>query len=330
MSSKLFREKLLAISLVASYLLNGLLTSPYGSVDIDVNSSTFPYFSVVIATFFIRPFRLHRTTVFLFAYFLLSLMISVKFSNIWLITLLHLITILIVLNYINNQEKVCEFIFYSVLTYFILSFLIYGYRIQKYNFDLIRTRAGVNIWGGNVLTAVALLSQYILLALNDKRHKYIMLLALFNSLIFINRLSIFLLLFLVIFWFSTWRKIIQIIVFSFVLGIAGLQAGLTSWLSDTNLYAAFLLRFSGDDPLDTRWQLWGEGIHLIKTYPFFGTGLGGFVYFGHHTSAHNIVLNTLAESGIILGIPILFLSFRPLILLLQKLRFSKKAFTLFF
>ena len=59
---------------------------------------------------------------------------------------------------------------------------------------------------------------------------------------------------------------------------------------------------------------WQNSIEIIGMHPVVGTGIGYYLAFGDFSNAHNFVFNTLAESGLILGvIYLVFFNVLPLV-----------------
>jgi len=141
-----------------SLLMNGITSPPYYSVDINVNEFSFPLFSLIFIISNRERLKFFKTEILIIIPLILSYFINIDFgSAAWIKIGLHLLVGLVILSKLHNQTYMIDFLKGFLYTFAALSFLIYLYRFNKYDGDIIRIRSGINIWGGNVLFIMSLL-----------------------------------------------------------------------------------------------------------------------------------------------------------------------------
>lgn len=289
-------EILFGVGIAISLLLNGFTSPPYNSVDINVNEFSFPLFSLIFIICNKERPKIFKTEMLIIIPLLLSYFINIDFgSKSWLKIGFHFIVGLVILSKLHNRKKMLNFVKGFLYTFAALCFLIYVYRFNKYDGDIIRIRSGINIWGGNVLFIMSLLGAIIGIKNEKKFFRVCVAIAAISAIMFINRMAIVLSILIIFFLLSFRWKIFIIMSLSFLYPSFRLIS------KEYALAEAIALRFSGSNPTATREHIWNEAISIFLNQPITGVGLGSYRIVGSQTSAHSLPLNVLAESGFIFG-----------------------------
>ena len=308
------------ITLPVLILLEGLFVQPRWTVDIDVFISTFPILQVFVIIILLRRgiVVLNLLEKLIISFMFISVIWSIIYFNLtntyselffkynFGLERLSIIIIILLAFVINGRykrsDKRIEIYRKLVLVYTFLSFLIYAYRFVNYGGDLIRTRSGSNIFGGNPLWSAQVL--FLILCLIKDRYldKTVSLLSLVTAIIYINRLSIICSVLIIVLHIpNLLRKYKMFIILSLLL----LSTWLDEILKSSALFEAIIFRFGGNADFDyatlTRQVIWHDAWLKGLEIPFSGVGIGAHKFYLRHTSAHSIVLNNHVEFGLVFG-----------------------------
>jgi len=310
------KSNLIYILLPLIPLIEGLFFEPYWNFK--VNGNTFPFLQGIILFFylFFKRNNLINLGGLILYIILLNIIIFVKYPENFAYIIIIFLSYLLIKerNILLNYEHLKAF----VISYSIITVLIYFFRLNQYAFDLIRTRSGSNIYGSNELTGILLiLATYSFYSgkIKEKDSIIFIFLFLFFSVLFIRRVSlvasvILLILFLLLKFsrviFS--RKIFKALIAVFVPSVIMYYI-----FSKFDFFDSIMLRFSSaetnsgsfsgfiEDTSYLRSLLWDDGIKLFKENVLFGIGAGNFKYYSFQSNAHSLFINNLAEFGILFG-----------------------------
>lgn len=215
----------------------------------------------------------------------------------------------------QDRTQTVEMIKRFAVVIFVLSISIWMVRLGWKGGDLIAARSGQGIYSANALFNLLLLGFVCYVLASDRRRDWIWLLALLMiSLIFISRSAIVIAAVLLLLWSLIYlgrKKEVLPTLAGIVAAIAGVFAFagelLDVFITRFGLFGKNIELISALERLyaiqvaSQRGIIWERAIDLIEKYPLFGIGLGEFVNYGSRSSAHNILLNNLAELGLLFG-----------------------------
>jgi hypothetical protein len=326
--SSIFRTslfKLLVIILPFFPLLEGVLVNPIGNPKINLGINTFSFVHLLFLFILLgvknsRTIKVDAISLFFVIIIVIYSCISPdpSLKNISYIICVLLSYFIIFIDW--DEHRVYAKVEAFMISLAILSIFIMLFRLKMYNFDLVRARSGANIYGANAVFNLYLLffSYHLLFSLDRGKDRIHFLLMAILAFIFVSKTGIIIILLLLLarlFIYSNLKfksifRVIMYLIFSCI--------SVYIILFFTPLGETVLFRFGFDNITNEglsfaiskliavqqeqqRGVLWAEAIKLIGLYPFSGVGIGLYSNFGDQTSAHNLVLNNLAEYGVIFG-----------------------------
>ena len=317
--------KFLALSLPILPLIEGVLVEPFGNPKINLDINTFPllhflFLTIILCGSYNHKLKLDEVSL---SIVLLVLVYSCaapdpNIKNIFYVVCILYSYFLISLDW--NQGVIYERVKCFMLCLAIASILIMLFRLNMYNFNFIRARSGANIYGANaVFNLYLIFFCYHFLVIKDrsKDNIHFILMAVL-AFIFISKTAIVILFALFVSYRVIYSKldvkgIIKIFMYFTIVTIM-----VYCILLFTSLGETILLRFGFEDfnnhglsfvidkmiNVQTEQQrgiLWSDAITLIQSHPLLGVGIGLYSNYGAQTSAHNLILNNLAEFGVFFG-----------------------------
>lgn len=277
--------------------------------------------TIALITAFARPISGDRLSIIVFCVVIVNLLVTalvwteISFS----LQLVH-IPLFSLLLLINSKRSQQSFLLAFIVAFFMASFLLQVNKIFSSGKTLFEVRAGLNIYGSGFFVGLAMLVASIIQK-NEKTVTGAVLilstLCVFHSALFISRSGLVLSL---LFWVYCLINYQSSSVTSKAFGIMFLLVpiGLISFLVSEFV----LIRFEVEnfisiaqylqDTVELQLQQgqrlaeWIISLRVIQDGPLFGTGIGYYVAVGGYSNAHNFALNTLAESGLLLGSAYLF------------------------
>jgi hypothetical protein len=352
-------DKILCISPVFP-LLEAILSEPIGTVDINVNETSVPYLHFIllfVPLFGVKKFYWSSLSTFLYTISVCSIFfglfvydksnaskfIEITYTQILLerVGLFILLTFAFIYSSTSTQKSYSKLdvarLF--VFVYTLLSLAIYIFRFIKYDGNLFRIRGGVNIYGGNPLIGVQLLYLTSIFFFKKKKQEdiYIFLLMVLVAILFMNRISIVLVVIGVILIY--WKKILNLKFLVILPLIVAVSYNQLLLVIDSKLIQGIIFRFTAgnkglsfDSATSTRQDIWETAIKLGIDYPFFGIGTGMHKYYATRTSAHSIFLNNHAELGLFMGgiVNVIILILLPVIFLKGRDKYLSSYFYLCF
>jgi O-antigen ligase len=345
--------KFLALSLPIFPLLEGVLVEPYGNPKINLGINTFPLLHLLFLTILLwwsyyQKLKLEVVSIFIVLLVLIYSCIAPdpNIKNIsYIICVLYSYT-LISINW--NQDVIYERVKYFMVFLAIASILIMIFRLNMYHFNFIRARSGANIYGANAvfnLYLVFFCYHFLVIRDRSKDPLHFILMAIL-AFVFISKTAIVIIFALFISYRLIFSKmdvkgLIKILLYFILTSIS-----VYFILFFTSLGETILLRFGFEDFTNEglsfviekmltvqkeqqRGVLWSDAVMLIQSNPGFGVGIGLYSNYGEQTSAHNIILNNLAEFGLILGTLLTICFICPFIMIIKyKFGMKEKIFSL--
>lgn len=317
------RRNFIYILLPLIPLIEGLFFEPFGNFKVYAN--TFPFLQGIILFlyFFSKKNNFLNLGGLVFFFIFINIIFFVKYPE----NYAYLIVILLSFLLINEKKLIINYDHLKafVISYSIITVLIYFFRLNEYASDLIRTRSGSNIYGSNELTGILLvLTTYSFYSgkLKEKDSLLFIFLFLFFSVLYIRRVSLVASGVLLILYFLL--KFSNVIfsrkIFKTLIAVSIPSVIMYFIFSKFEFFDSIMMRFTAsetnavsfsgfiEDTSYLRSLLWEDGIKLFKENVFFGIGAGNFKYHSFQSNAHSLFINNIAELGLFgIGLNIIYL-----------------------
>lgn len=217
----------------------------------------------------------------------------------------------------KDKKQLYPFLWGLVAMFFCISVLLQLHKIYQSGLSFEQVRSGLNIYGSGFFVNVALIAASIMSVDKYTQAKYqylILSMCLIHSLLFLNRSGVifiglaFLVLIVVINENSIRKRLKGLLIVSVVGVFLGLATEVFSALGSrfgfaefdsVNGYLQYMIQLQFQE--GQRLHEWSVALKLLSEHPVLGLGYGKYIQFGNYSNAHNLILNTLCEAGIILG-----------------------------
>jgi O-antigen ligase len=310
----LFFGASIALAPGLEFFLFGFFDDTYRQVTLPIVHGILGTIALIFA--FARPISIDRLSTIVFCVVIVNLLVTalvwteISFS----LQLVH-IPLFSILLLIKSKPSQQSFLLAFIIAFFIVSLLLQMNKIFSSGKTIFEVRAGLNIYGSGYFVGLAMLVASIIQK-NEKTVTGAVLilstLCVFHSALFISRSGLVLSL---LFWVYCLINHQSRSATSKAFGIIFLLApiGLTLFLVNEFL----LIRFEVENFVSIAQYLqdivelqlqqgqrlaeWVISLRIIQDSPLFGTGIGYYIAVGDYSNAHNFTLNTLAESGLLLG-----------------------------
>mgnify|MGYP000906268527 CR=1 FL=1 len=316
-------SKVIPLAYPILLFLDGYFVHPYGSFkatgDVYLGLATFFMFLIIFIMFkSTRYFSRHM--VLLYILLLVPILSSPKSLLYCTSYFLHILFAFLVLNRYKEND-LTRLLYRLLLTYIIISVVVYLQRGLNYNWNFLRLRGGFNIWGGSPLLGTILLFRIVSLIqgkFDDYKHLDWLFVVL--SLAYISRSGIFLSAIYIISRIKLRRAYMFILPLVFWRNISG---GLLH-----DLGQLISMRMGSDDVLGERSLLWKQIPNILFEQPL-GVGYAGFQSYSDYSSAHNLTLNIVLEFGLIFGLVFIVYICYLVVVAISNCKVNKKLLILY-
>lgn len=313
-------------------LIEGMFSYPYFSPKYLVGDSTTPFLqSILLVTLLVWGIKFQKqlsinpiSVIFLGLCLFSTFLMTSEVTYLWYSCTILLSYGLVYIDW--NDEELIKNINIFTGTLVLITICVWIVRFASKDLDFSATRSGANIYGANALTNLILLG-YACNLLRGKTRGSLLYIFTFGviSLMFISRTGLVIAFVLLLSWsliyFQENKKVVTsawatggallVGVLFYVNSLLETVLARFGFVGDGKSILQILARQYSIQINQQRGILWTEALELSDKYPLLGVGVGEFKNYGSATSAHNMVLNNLAEFGLLFGSLLNILVFLP-------------------